>query len=71
MKSFLKFEEMDYLIHYVKFEMSTALFYVNYLSYFQQRNLNEVRNCRVTKSSSKTELRKMTSYLELLTRNFL
>ena len=32
---------MDYLIHYVKFEMWTAMFYVNYLSYFQQWNLNK------------------------------
>ena len=32
---------MDYLIHYVMFEMWTAIFYVNYLSYFQQWNLNK------------------------------
>ena len=32
----VKFEVMEYFIHYVKFEMLTALFYVNYLSYFQQ-----------------------------------
>ena len=31
----------------------------------------EVRNSRVTKSSYKTEVRKMTSHLELLTRKFL
>ena len=31
---------IDYLIHYVNFEMWTTLFYVNYLSYFQQWNLN-------------------------------
>ena len=40
MKSLLKFEAVDYLIHYVKFEMWTALLYVNYLSYFQQWNLD-------------------------------
>ena len=26
---FLKIEEVEYLIHYVKFKMSSALFYVN------------------------------------------
>ena len=31
----------------------------------------EVRNSQVTKSSYKTELRKMTAHFELLTRNFL
>ena len=35
-----KFEKMKYLIHYGKFEMWTALFYVNYLSDFYQWNLN-------------------------------
>ena len=33
--------------------------------------LNEVRNSRVTKSSYKTDLCKMTSHFELLTRTFL
>ena len=32
---------------------------------------NEVRNSRVTKLSCRTELRKITSYFELLTRKFL
>ena len=34
-------------------------------------HFNEVRNSRVTKSSYETELRRMTSYFELLTRKFL
>ena len=34
---FLKLEVMENIIHYVKFEIWTKLFYVNYLSYFQQR----------------------------------
>ena len=36
MDEYLKFKEIEYLIHYVKFEMWPALFYVNPLSYFQQ-----------------------------------
>ena len=35
-----KFSVLEYLIHYVKFEMWAALFYVNYLPSFQQWNLN-------------------------------
>ena len=38
----VKFEVMEYLIHYVKFDMWTALFYVNYLSYFLQRNFSSI-----------------------------
>ena len=34
-------------------------------------HFNEVRNSRVTKSSYETELRKMTSHFELLTRKCL
>ena len=36
---FLKFKEMEYVIHYVKLKMRPALFYVNYPFYFQQRDL--------------------------------
>ena len=32
----LKVKVIEYLTHYVKFEMGTALFCLNYLSYFQQ-----------------------------------
>ena len=35
---------MEHFIHYVKFAMRTALFYVNCLPYFQQRNLNLEQN---------------------------
>ena len=33
---FLKFGEMEYLIHQVKFKMCLTLIHVNYPSYFQQ-----------------------------------
>ena len=35
-----RFWVLEYLIYYVKFKMWAALFYVNYLPYFQQWNLN-------------------------------
>ena len=34
---FLKFDEMEYLIHYVKFKMWPALFYLNFLSHFRMK----------------------------------
>ena len=36
-----RFWVLEYLIYYVKFKMWAALFYVNYLPYFQQWNLNQ------------------------------
>ena len=40
---YLKFKDIEHFIHYIKFEVWVALFYVNSL-YFQQWNLKLVRN---------------------------
>ena len=37
----LKFEVMEYPIHYVKFEMWTAVFYINYLSTKEAYNYSQ------------------------------
>ena len=39
-EKYLKFKEIVYLIHDVKFEMCPTLFYVNFHPYFQQSNSN-------------------------------
>ena len=44
---------------------------INWNSLNQNTHKNEVPNSRVTKSSHETELQKMTSDFELLTRKFL
>ena len=49
----VKFEVMDYLIHYLKFEKLTALYYVNYLSDFQKWNLNKDINFPILSIDSK------------------
>ena len=40
------------------------------MNWFFGMDITEVRNSRVTKSSYKTDLRKMTTHFELLTRRF-
>ena len=47
------------------------IFVLDYIIIYYPNILIEVWNYQVTKSSYETELRKMTSHLELLTRNFL
>ena len=44
---------------------------MKYIKYLIETMLKDVQNYRTTKSNYKTELREMTSYFELLTRNFL
>ena len=44
--------------------------YSKFIYYFVRHSNNEVRNSWVTKSSYETELRKMNSHFELITRKF-
>ena len=44
--------------------------YSKFIYYFVRHSNNEVRDSRVTKSCYETELRKMTSHFELITRKF-
>ena len=69
MEHVLSFEKMTLMMF--KFKRNINHCYFNFLFLNFPASKCEVQNSRVTKSSYETELRKMTSRFELLTRKFL